>query len=71
MYRVALVVNSYWFPDTYLTIAKYMQEKKGVSWNRVDPKEMLGADYSSGAGYRRVLQEVQPVESQGGPGCGT
>jgi len=27
MYKAALAVNSYWFPDTYLTIAEYMQNK--------------------------------------------
>ncbi|KKP85069.1 MAG: hypothetical protein UR86_C0014G0015, partial [Parcubacteria group bacterium GW2011_GWD2_35_7] len=28
MWKTALVVNSYWFPDTYLTIATYMKEKE-------------------------------------------
>lgn len=70
MYSVALAVNSYWFPDTYLTIAKYLQTKRGVSWNRVEAKEVLGADYSSAAGYRRILSEISPVQQKGGPGCG-
>src|SRR3989339_917933 len=39
MYKAALAVNSYWFPDTYLTIATYMQENKGVAWEDVAPKE--------------------------------
>ena len=69
MYKIALQVNSYWFPDTYLTIAKYM-ESKGVPWNKVDPKEMLGADYSSGSGYRKILEQVAPVESKSAGGCG-
>ena len=69
MYKIALQVNSYWFPDTYLTIAKYM-ELKGVPWNKVDPKEMLGADYSSGSGYRKILEQVAPVESKSAGGCG-
>ena len=41
MYKVALAVNSYWFPDNYLTIAKYMASK-GVDWSKVDPKALLG-----------------------------
>ena len=49
MYRTALAVNAYWFPDTYLTIAKYM-ETKGVSWGQVDAKEVLGANFSSASG---------------------
>ena len=44
MYKAALVVNSYWFPDTYLTMAQFMQNK-GIDWKNVSPKEMLGADY--------------------------
>ncbi|MEK7180983.1 MAG: hypothetical protein AAB738_01440 [Patescibacteria group bacterium] len=71
MYRVALSVNSLWFPDTYLTIAKYF-EAKGVAWDKVDPKVALGADYSSGYGYANILSQVQTPEkkSSGGGGCG-
>ena len=69
MYKIALRVNSYWFPDTYLTIAKYI-ESKGVSWDKVDPKEMLSATYSSGLGYRKILEQVTPVEQKSGGGCG-
>ena len=70
MYKIALKVNSYWFPDTYLTIAKYLKEKKGISWEQADAKEILGPDYSSSSGYQRILQEVTPAESSGGGGCG-
>lgn len=69
MYQFALKVNSYWFPSTYLTIAKYFAEK-GIDWNGVDPKAVLGADFSSAQGYRQILQQVQPVQQQGGSGCG-
>ncbi len=70
MYRVALQVNSYWFPDTYLTIAAHMKNK-GVDWKDVNPKEMLGADYSSATGYRKIASEVvQPARQGGGGGCG-
>ena len=70
MYKVSLKVNSYWFPDTYLTIAKYLKVKKGISFNEADPKEILGINYSSGSGYQAILQEVTPPERQGGGGCG-
>lgn len=53
MYKTALAVNSYWFPDTYLIIAEYMSGK-GIDWEDVSPKEMLGADYSSAAGFRDI-----------------
>ena len=69
MYKVALQVNAYWFPDTYLTIAKYFQ-KRGVSWDKVDSKEALGASYSSASGYRQVLSEIEPVAKKQGSSCG-
>lgn len=70
MYATALKANSYWFPSTYVTIAKYFA-KRGVAWNDVDPKEALGSLYSSASGYKQVLSEVEPVKSQGGGGgCG-
>src|SRR3989338_11266611 len=69
MYRVALVVNSYWFPSTYLTIAKY-KDGQGIAWGDVEPKEVLGAAYSSGSGYKKILSQVAPVTQSGGGGCG-
>jgi len=69
MYKNALVVNSYWFPETYLTIEKYF-EKRGVAWSQVDAKEVLGELYSSGAGYAQVVRDVEPVKIQGGGSCG-
>lgn len=68
MYRIALLVNSYWFPDTYLTIAKYYQDK-GVSWDQVDPKTVLGYKFSSGSGYAHLLEEVEPVFFEKGGSC--
>lgn len=69
MYKIALKVNSYWFPDTYLTIAKYLASKR-IDWNEVDAAEILGGNFSGAQGYQRVLQEVEPVEDRGGSGCG-
>src|SRR3989344_3584416 len=70
MWKAALAVNSYWFPDTYLTIAAYMQNK-GVAWKDVQPQEMLGNSYSSAQGYASIAaQIVQPQGQQGGGGCG-
>ena len=68
MWEAALAVNSFWFPDTYLTIATYMLQR-GTLWKDVDAREVLGRDYSSASGYARVASEVQ---SQGGQGssCG-
>jgi len=69
MYKTAMYVNAYWFPDTYLTIAKYMDEVNGLSWKKVDPKIVLGSSYSSAAGIRGVMQEIEPPVLRGGPSC--
>ena len=69
MYKTALQVNSYWFPDTYLTIGKYL-ESKGIALASVDPKEILGADYSSASGYRQIQSLITEPIQRGGGGCG-
>lgn len=68
MWNAALAVNSYWFPDTYLTIAAY-EKGKGIAWNDVNPQQVLGYDYSSATGFSRVAAEVAP-RSGGGASCG-
>lgn len=69
MYKVALIINSYWFPDTYKTIAKYMQNE-GIAWQNVEPKKILGYDFSSSSGYNKISSQVQPVQGGSGGGCG-
>ena len=67
MYQSALAANSYWFPDTYLTIAKYLQKQGKLG--KVSAQEILGAQYSSATGYQQILSQVEPASSQGGSSC--
>src|SRR3989338_8289245 len=70
MYKAALAVNSYWFPETYLTIAKYLKSQ-GKDWSAASPKEILGYNYSSGPGYQKLLEKIKNPEIKGGGGsCG-
>jgi len=69
MYKIALQVNAYWFPDTYLTIAQYLKSK-GINWKNANPKEILGFNYSSASGFQRIVREITPVQYQGGGSCG-
>ena len=71
MYQAALVANSFWFPDTYLTIAKYFDEQ-GKKWETVDPREILSAAYSSSSGYNSLVEKTAPIltPSSTGNGCG-
>lgn len=69
MYDVALKVNSYWFPDTYITLAKYFSVK-GTDWKDVDAKTVLGAEYSSAQGFKAIQQQVAPIQAGQGGSCG-
>src|SRR3990167_6252083 len=69
MYDAALAVNSYWFPSTYVTIAKYFAER-GVEWDEINPKDILGSAYSSATGFGQILAEVEPVKGGSGNSCG-
>lgn len=67
--------NAFWFPQTYLDIAKYFQAKEGKDWAQVDGRLVAAKDYSTPQGWSRVrnwlktnnLTEQAP--SSGG-GCG-
>ena len=69
MYKTALAVNSYWFPDTYLTIAQYLQNK-GIDWKAVNPKDVLGGAFSSAQGYAQIVAQTQPAQGKQSGGCG-
>ncbi len=69
MWKTALTVNSFWFPDTYLTIATYMQNQ-GIAWKDVEPEEILGASYSGAKGYAKIAATVTKPQTAGnGGGC--
>ncbi len=74
IYKKALALNSYWFPQTYADLNVYFKAKKGISWDKVDAKEVLGANFSSGQGYQAVNKELQTEgllpKVSGGGGCG-
>lgn len=68
MYELALAVNSYWFPDTYRTIAAYLAEQ-GKEWSDVPARELLGKNYSSASGFAEIMAQVQNPVQKGGGGC--
>ena len=74
IYKKALVLNSYWFPQNYVEIATYLKTQKGISWNKANPKDVLGENYSSNKGYAVINKELQSegvlpeIKSSGG--CG-
>ncbi len=71
IYQDVLALNSFWFPQQYVTLAAYFNQQK-TDWTNVDAKVALGVDYSSGQGAARIAQAVQnvPGVSTKGGGCG-
>ncbi len=69
MYKVALQVNTLWFPDTYEAI-KIFFASQNIDWNTADPKIILSAEFSSASGYKKMLAQMKPQGQKGGTGCG-
>ncbi|KKU09903.1 MAG: hypothetical protein UX13_C0026G0019 [Candidatus Woesebacteria bacterium GW2011_GWB1_45_5] len=71
IYREVLKLNSFWFPDTYLVTAVYL-DRGGTPWDKVDAKEVLGKKYSSGQGAADIAKKVGPLpgSDNGGGSCG-
>lgn len=69
LYQLALDVNRFWFPDTYLTIAEYLKQT-GRNWATADPKELLSKEYSSGTGFAKIRSQVVKTERGLGSSCG-
>ena len=67
MYQAALAANSYWFPDTYLTLAKYFKSQ-GKDWP-VPASQVLTAEYSSASGYQQIQKRVSPAPAGNSGGC--
>jgi hypothetical protein len=71
IYKEVLKLNSFWFPDTYLTTAAYFA-RQGVSWKETSAKKILGEAYSSGKGAAEIYAKVGPLpfKSAVGGSCG-
>lgn len=70
IYRNVLKLNSFWFPDNYLTVAIYF-DKQGTSWDKIDAKKVLGKDFSSSTGASRLQSIVGPLPNRSSGGsCG-
>ncbi len=63
MYQAAFAANSYWFPNEYMNIARYL-ERKGIAWNSVEPKDLLGANVSSASAYRQIVAELESSQHE-------
>lgn len=78
LYREALAFNSFWFPQNYIYNALYFKVVKNTDWENVDPKMVMGKDFSSASGSGNIQAEVARIpnlipqqKGSGGAGCGT
>lgn len=71
LYQAALTFNAYAFSDSYVRVAAYFA-KQDIAWSEVDPRLVLGPEYSSAQGARRVASAVGPIDGMPGQGgsCG-
>lgn len=70
IYKSVLKLNSFWFSGTYLTTAEYFASQ-GVSWDKIDAKKVLSAEFSSSTGASQIAKKITPVQGTGGgAGCG-
>ena len=53
LYREALTFNSFWFPRNYVETAIYFRVARGIDWTHVDPREVMGFDYSAAGPWSR------------------
>ncbi|MEM5811866.1 MAG: hypothetical protein QXG91_03975 [Candidatus Aenigmatarchaeota archaeon] len=74
LYKLALQLNSFWFPQNYIKIALYKKLVENQDWQNIDPKEIMSAKYSSISGYlQNVEQKLAKLNLPGiqtrGAGC--
>lgn len=75
LYRLALQLNSFWFPDNYVKTAVYLKLFENKDWRQVNPPEIMSAKYSSISGWLRNvalnLKNIPELTPAGGGGsCG-
>ena len=72
IFRGLKAFNAYWFPDQYLTLAVYYKQRD-TAWEKVDPRELLDSQHSSGSGWKQIdaaVKEESPLlPKSGGGGC--
>ena len=75
MFTAAKQVNAFWFPQQTFELAMYFKADQGLDFAQIAPRQIVGADFSSSAGFRNVhgwLAQNGLVEQSGSGGsrCG-
>jgi len=74
LYKLALQLNSFWFPQNYVETAIYFKVFENKDWQNVDPKLVMSKEYSSISDWmqnvhKKVAELNLPQVQQGGS-CG-
>ncbi len=75
MLESAKYVNAFWYPQQTLEQAVYFQKAEGKAFKDVDPRTLLGAQFSSASGFTALHQFLSekgwlPQASSSGGSCG-
>jgi hypothetical protein len=77
LYREALAFNSFWFADYYVRTALLFKVVKKTEWGDVDPRVVMGYDYSAGGPWQQnvaapvaKIPDLFPPTTEGGAACG-
>lgn len=75
LYQEALTFNSFWFPQNYIQTAVYFKAVNNTDWKDVDPKIVMGKEYSSISGWdqnvnNNLRQHGLLPHVQSGGSCG-
>lgn len=75
MLEAAKYVNAFWYPQQTLEQAVYFQKTDGKAYHDVDARLILGKQYSSLSGFKKIRQVLEangwlPQAPSGGRSCG-
>jgi len=58
IFQAVKAFNAFWFPQQYSVLATHFA-RQGQSWDKIDARELVSAQFSSSRGWAQVNQAVQ------------
>jgi hypothetical protein len=72
MFEAAKYANAFWFPQQTLEMAVFFKASKGLDFEEVDARELVGREVSSGSGFQAIHEWLgQNGLLEQGPGRGS
>ena len=74
LFTAAKYINAFWFPQQTLELATYFKASQGLDFAQVDPRQLVGSEFSSASGFQAVHQWLADKgllqQTNGGASCG-